>query len=234
MVETSLYQHPEGREVRGPTRARYASNLIKEQGQKMRRALTRARPAKLRNRGPGVKRFIISWLGEQPRLVRSVMRAPFGVEQDNHDTAARAGESMGFARFEHPSQTRRLPHHVKNKSPRFQTAASGEAVVVRAAMIGTRHRRSQPNRSASSTLNEVRSSQVSKSNRLGQVGRLRTEWIDVRSGLGDALQLSRPGAVPGRGVKDRYSRRRARSARRRSILMIPPPLLFLPSDGLFV
>ena len=66
-AETNLYRHPEGCEVRGPTRARYASNLIKEQGQKMRRAMTRARPAKLRNRNFGVKRFIISWLKEQPR-----------------------------------------------------------------------------------------------------------------------------------------------------------------------
>lgn len=82
----------------------------------MRRALTRARPAKLRNRRAGVKRFTISWPTWQP-LGRGGDRGARSVGQDSNDTELGAGKSterIAFAAASHASYFR---HQVKNRLP---------------------------------------------------------------------------------------------------------------------
>src|SRR5690606_6060854 len=100
----------------------------------MRRAMTRARPAKLRNPAAAVKRFTISLPHRRP-LQRGEYEACPTVAGRTAMIRTPTGEVNRAALDSSTLHTPAASHHVKNKSSRLGQAASGH-VVERVAMIG--------------------------------------------------------------------------------------------------
>ena len=108
---------PEGTPLRGPTRARYASNLIKEQALKNAPGVDPSASCQLTNSESRCQ-ALHNLLANSPASLRGEdCGTPDGVRQDSYDTESEEASQLIHSLSMRLHRRPRFRHHVKNNPP---------------------------------------------------------------------------------------------------------------------